>query len=49
MHYHLGKIFISHTAADKPFVRLLADQIIKSGFQVWLDERDLVVVVHKLD
>lgn len=43
MHYHLGKIFISHTAADKPFVRLLADQITKNGFQVWLDERDLVV------
>lgn len=43
MHHYLGKIFISHTEADKPFVRLLADRITKGGFQVWLDERDLVV------
>ena len=42
MHFHLGKVFISHTAADQPFVRRLAARLEKSHFQVWLDERDLV-------
>lgn len=39
----LGKVFISHTAADKVFVRDLADRIQARGFSVWLDERDLLV------
>ncbi|MFO0773350.1 MAG: toll/interleukin-1 receptor domain-containing protein [Nitrospiraceae bacterium] len=43
MHHHLGKIFISHTGSDKPFVRSLAEQIVNHGFDVWLDERDLLV------
>ncbi len=42
MHFHLGKVFISHTAADKPFVRRLAARLKKSQFDVWLDEHDLV-------
>ncbi len=42
MHFHLGKIFISHTAADKPFVRRLTARLEKSQFQVWLDEHALI-------
>lgn len=42
MHFHLGQIFISHTSADKPFVRRLAARLVKSDFQVWLDEHDLI-------
>jgi len=42
MHFHLGKIFISHTAADKPFVRRLATRLEKSHFRIWLDEHDLI-------
>ncbi|MCK4558645.1 MAG: toll/interleukin-1 receptor domain-containing protein [Calditrichia bacterium] len=39
----LGKIFISHSSADKPFVRSLSEKINNSGYSVWLDERDLIV------
>jgi hypothetical protein len=42
MHFHLGKVFISHTTADKPFVRRLAARLEKSHFHTWLDERDLI-------
>lgn len=42
MHFHLGKVFISHTAADKPFVRRLAARLEKSHFHTWLDEHDLI-------
>jgi hypothetical protein len=42
MHFHLGKVFISHTAVDKPFVRRLASRLEKSHFQIWLDEHDLI-------
>jgi hypothetical protein len=42
MHFHLGKVLISHTAADKPFVRRLASRLEKSLFHVWLDEHDLI-------
>lgn len=42
MHFRLGKVFISHTAADKPFVRRLAARLEKSHFPVWLDEHDLI-------
>jgi hypothetical protein len=42
MHLRLGKVFISHTAANKPFVRRLAARLKKSQFDVWLDEHDLV-------
>jgi len=43
MYFHLGKVFISHTAVDKPFVRRLAKRLEKSLFQVWLDEHNLIV------
>jgi hypothetical protein len=42
MNFHLGKVFISHTTADKPFVRRLAARLEKSQFQVWFDEHDLI-------
>jgi hypothetical protein len=42
MHFHLGKVFISHTAADKPFVRRLTARLEKTHFHVWLDEHDLI-------
>ena len=37
----LARIFISHTASNKPFVHRLA-RLEKSHFWVWLDERDLI-------
>jgi TIR domain len=43
VHFNLGKVFISHTSVDKPFVRRLAKRLEKLRFQVWLDERDLIV------
>src|SRR6266704_928925 len=42
MHHQLGKVFISHTATDKPFVRRLAARLDKLHFRVWLDEHDLI-------
>jgi hypothetical protein len=42
-HSHLGKVFISHTAKDKPFVRRLVARIAEAGYDVWLDEHALVV------
>jgi hypothetical protein len=42
MNFHLGKVFISHTTADKPFVRRLSARLGKSQFQVWFDEHDLI-------
>lgn len=38
----LGKIFISHSSVDKPFVRRLAARITKAGYEVWLDEHELL-------
>jgi hypothetical protein len=38
----LGKIFISHSSVDKPFVRRLAARIRKAGYEVWLDEHELL-------
>ena len=38
----LGKVFISHSSKDKPFVRRLAERLWKEGYQVWLDEKELV-------
>src|SRR4051794_15219003 len=38
----LGKVFISHSSKDKPFVRRLARRLEKEGFGIWLDERELV-------
>src|SRR5580698_7322323 len=42
MNIHVGKIFISHTKADKRFVRRLAARLEKEHFHVWLDEHDLI-------
>lgn len=38
----LGKVFISHSSVDKPFVRKLAEAIERAGFRTWLDEKELV-------
>lgn len=38
----LGKIFVSHSSVDKPFVRKLASAIERAGFAVWLDEKELM-------
>ena len=40
--YVLGKVFISHSSKDKPFVRRLARRLWDEGYQVWLDEKELV-------
>lgn len=37
----MGRVFLSHNHADKPFVRLLAADIEASGVNVWLDEMEL--------
>jgi hypothetical protein len=42
MNFHVGKVFISHTKADKRFVHRLAARLKKSHFHVWLDEHDLI-------
>jgi len=39
----LGKVFISHSSKDKPFVRRLVSRLTKEGFRVWLDEHELRV------
>lgn len=36
-------VFLSHTFADKDFVRKLASDLDKKGFDVWLDEWELAV------
>jgi hypothetical protein len=41
-HSHLGKVFISHTAVDKRFVRRLKARVEAAGYDVWLDEHDLL-------
>ena len=38
----LGKIFISYSWADKPFVRNLANRLEQNGYSIWLDEKELV-------
>lgn len=38
----LGKVFISHSSRDKAFVRRLAKRLWGEGYQVWLDEKELV-------
>lgn len=41
--HQLGKVFISHSSADKAFVRKLAEKLGAIGFQTWLDEKELLV------
>lgn len=36
-------IFLSHTSADKPFVRRLRDDLIARGVPVWLDEAEIQI------
>lgn len=38
----LGQIFISHSSVDKPFVRRLSRRLQQEGYQVWLDEHELI-------
>ena len=38
----LGKIFISYSSKDKDFVRKLAKEIENHGYDVWLDEKELI-------
>jgi TIR domain len=38
----LGKVFISHSSVDKPFVRRLTARIRRAGFEVWLDKHELI-------
>jgi hypothetical protein len=38
----LGKVFISHSSLDKPFVRRLTKRLWTEGYDVWLDEKELV-------
>lgn len=40
---YLGKIFISHSSVDKPFVRELDRRLRDSGYDTWLDEHEMVV------
>jgi hypothetical protein len=42
MQSHLGKIFISHSSADRAFVRQLDRSLRRSGYDTWLDEHELV-------
>ncbi len=37
-----GKVFISHSSVNKPFVRRLVKAIEADGFQTWLDEKELL-------
>jgi hypothetical protein len=40
---HKPTIFLSHTAADKAFVRLLATHLSQAGAAVWLDDAEIKV------
>jgi hypothetical protein len=37
-----GKVFVSHSSLDKPFVRKLAKALEADGFRTWLDEKELL-------
>jgi len=38
----LGKIFLSHSSIDKPFVRKLDQHLKRAGYETWLDEKELI-------
>lgn len=38
----MAKVFLSHSSKDKPFVRLLAEDIKASGVPIWIDEVELL-------
>jgi hypothetical protein len=37
------KIFLSHSSSDKSFTRILAEDLLEYGFNVWLDEWEIKV------
>jgi formylglycine-generating enzyme required for sulfatase activity len=39
----MTSIFLSHSHADKPFVRKLASDLTHSGVKVWLDEAEILI------
>ncbi|MBW3662694.1 MAG: toll/interleukin-1 receptor domain-containing protein [Actinobacteria bacterium] len=39
----LGKLFISHSSADKPKVRRLEKRLRAGGYDTWLDEKEIAV------
>ncbi len=39
----MTSIFLSHSHADKPFVRKLASDLANSGVKVWLDEAEILI------
>ena len=39
----MSNIFLSHSHADKPFVRKLANDLMAIGHKVWIDEAELNV------
>ncbi len=39
----MAKLFLSHSSADKEFVRKLADDLISLGHQIWFDEWKIMV------
>ena len=48
----MAKVFISHSSADKPFVRDLARDLIALGHEPWLDEWEIKVgdcIVSKIE
>ncbi len=45
----MASVFLSHTSADKPFVRKLATDLVLHGIRVWLDEAELLVGDSLLD
>jgi hypothetical protein len=40
---HVGRVFLSHTSADKPLVRRLAEDLRQQNVGVWYDEWELKV------
>ncbi|MDR4504102.1 MAG: SUMF1/EgtB/PvdO family nonheme iron enzyme [Candidatus Scalindua sp.] len=39
----MTSIFLSHSHADKPFVRKLASDLTENGVKVWLDEAEMLI------
>lgn len=37
-----GRVFISHSSADKPIARQIASELRNKGIDVWIDEKDIV-------
>lgn len=37
----MARVFLSHTAKDKPIVRQVASELTNAGLQVWLDEAEI--------